>query len=117
MVGFLLEKMEEHHVSPNYHGPNMVNAISYGRYSTIYIYIYIACMRGYKEKFEDNNREGIVRLMIQAGAEINTVNKMTKMSPLHWACFHDDPATIEVCRIYIYLYIYIYIVTIVTQCR
>ena len=55
-------------------------------------------MRGYKEEptEEKYKRRRIVGFLVDAGVDVNAVNKLTKMTPLHWACYYDDAATIDV---------------------
>mmetsp|Transcript_16277 Transcript_16277/g.22286 ORF Transcript_16277/g.22286 Transcript_16277/m.22286 type:complete len:152 (+) Transcript_16277:87-542(+) len=67
--------------------------------------LFLACMRGYSNeqvKIAKNNnmkRSRCVRLLLDNDADPNFVLSGTKMSPLHWAAFYQDTATIRALAI------------------
>lgn len=56
--------------------------------------VFEVCIRGYKFKHSLgealDKRHTIIKSACQLGADINQAHHATKMTPLHWACYHRD---------------------------
>ena len=59
------------------------------------------CVKGYcgveTRECEDANRDRLacVKILIQQGSDVNFVSRNEKMTPLHWAAYHNDVEVVK----------------------
>jgi ankyrin repeat protein len=59
------------------------------------------CVKGYcgvetmVNEDADKDRLACVRILINQGSNVNFISKNEKMTPLHWAAYHDDIETVK----------------------
>mmetsp|Transcript_24368 Transcript_24368/g.17152 ORF Transcript_24368/g.17152 Transcript_24368/m.17152 type:complete len:142 (-) Transcript_24368:64-489(-) len=92
IVKWILKKCKERNIN------NQINRKSKDGQTALFG----ACFRGYPSNVgeddkteQDKNRASVVKVLLDYKPNVNFVISDIKMTPLHWACFHDDLETIE----------------------
>ena len=88
---WIVQKWNEHEVELN------INDLDDHRYTALMH----CCVKGYcgvERKFnEDANKDRLacVKILIDQGANVNFISGNEKMTPLHWAAYHNDFETVK----------------------
>ena len=86
VVGFLITELKKHNLGLDSVSENGKTPLFLGKI----IKHIIACMEGYKEEEVISLRQEIIKKLIDSGANPNAMNTKTKMTCLHWACWHPE---------------------------